>query len=409
MTKEKKSLLAISVLMQIIYIFFDVFFSIFVYDISKNLNIIILYSIINVPVLWLTIICLYKFLNKKLLSILYKLSFIMSVIATALTFTISKSTIYMVFITQIFLVFTLAFYYLPHEVATMNSNKKNQMKKFVGLSFTLSLIAGALSPFLSGLIIDYSSYYIIFAVLIVLSIICFILSFNVDNIENTNQRYGLGKFIKESHKNKGIKYGYIAHLFYNLCNDGVIALFLPLLIFLRTGTNFSVGIYASLASLVSGIILIIYCYFSKNKKVAMWLCTLFQISASICIIIWNSIVIFFIYYFVKKITTEILKNGLHECVLTIVHNTPLEPYTIENFYTYTFYKHSGVLIACIISIIVYNISNNVITITILLALFSSTQIISTIFLNKSDKLLNHIKSETATTLEQNILEEEKQG
>lgn len=388
MTKEKKSLLTISVLMQIIYIFFDVFFSIFVYDISKNLNIIILYSIINVPIYWLTILCLYKFINKKLLSIMYKLSFIMSIIAIALTFTISKDTIFMIFLTQIFLKFTHICYYMPHEVATMNSNKKHQMKKFVGLSFTLSLIAGAISPFISGLIIDHSSYYIIFLVLIILSIICFILSFNVDNIKYHNQHYGIKQFLKDSHSNKGIRYGYSAHLFFNLCNDGVVALFLPLLIFLKTGNNFSVGIYASLASIFSGVFLIIYCYFTKNKKIAMCLCTAFQLVASAAIIIFNSIIIFFVYYFVKKITTEILKNGLQECVFTIVQNTPLEPYSLENFYTYNFYRHGGVLIACIISIIVYNISNNIITITILLALFSITQIISTILLNKSDKLLN---------------------
>jgi len=324
---------------------------------------------------------------------MYKLSFILSIIAIALTFTISTNTIYMVFITQIFLRFTHICYYMPHEVATMNSNKRNQMKKFVGLSFTISLIAGALSPFISGLIIDHSSYYIIFIVLIILSIICFILSFNVDNIKNTNTHYGLIKFIKESHHNKGIRYGYIAHLFFNLCNDGVVALFLPLLIFLKTGTNFSVGLYASLASLISGVALIIYCYYAKNKAIAMWFCTIFQLLTSAGVIIFNSIVIFFTYYFVKKITTEILKNGLHECVLTIIQDTHLEPYSLENFYTYNFYRHGGVLIACIISIIVYNISNNIITITILLALFSSTQIISTIFLNKSDKLLNRIKNQ----------------
>lgn len=94
----------------------------YVYDISKDLNIIILYTLVNAIAFYLTILVLYKFLNKRMLFILYKLSFIMSLISIALTYTISESKIYMVFITQIFLTLTHICYYLPHEAATCKEN-----------------------------------------------------------------------------------------------------------------------------------------------------------------------------------------------------------------------------------------------------------------------------------------------
>lgn len=78
---------------------------------------------------------------------------------------------------------------------------------------------------------------------------------------------------------------------------------------------------------------------------------------------------------VKKITTKIISNGVNESVFTIIHNTELETYIIENFYMYNLHHHLGILMACIISLIVYNIINNVVAIIILLAIFSLTQIL----------------------------------
>ena len=91
MTKEKKSLISISVLMQVIFVFFDVFFGIYIYDLSSNLNIIILYTIIDAFVYYSFLLIIYKFLNKRFLSLLYRLSFVMGTMAIALTFTISAS------------------------------------------------------------------------------------------------------------------------------------------------------------------------------------------------------------------------------------------------------------------------------------------------------------------------------
>lgn len=309
----------------------------------------------------------------------------MGTIAIALTFTISTSRIYMVFITQAFYYITRVAYYLPHEVAIMNSNKRKQMGKFVGINNSLILIAICLGSLVSGFISDYS-YFIIFAMLLMLSVGCILLSFSVNIVKEDMGKYGLTKFIKATYKVPKTRYAYISNLFFNLCNDGVVASFLPILIFMRTGTNFSVGIYSALANLVAGIVLILYCYFCKNKKLAMWLSTIFQVLVSISIIIWNSIVVFFIYYFVKMIALKIIKNGLNQTLFSAVHNTVLEPYKAENYYTYNLYNYIGKLTACIVSLIVYNIMHNVVAIAILLAGFSLTQIFGTILLNKSDAI-----------------------
>ena len=199
------------------------------------------------------------------------------------------------------------------------------------------------------------------------------------------------EFFKEVHSYKGIRLGYLGYGIYKFSQDGVIDVLLPVLIFLRTGGNFSVGLYAALATFVSGVALIIYLYFCKNKAVALYISTGFLVVASILIIAINSLVVFFIYYFVKKITFEILHNGIFENLFNLPKGTSMESYKIEQHLTFSIYNRGFVTIAYIVSLIIYNFIKNDIAISLILALLSIAQIPSTILILKSDKLRDQNK------------------
>lgn len=387
MTKDKKCLLSISVLMQFIFAFFSLFFGVFVYEISQNLNIVISYKLIGAVFYYLVLLLLYKKINEKVISVLYKLSFLMSIVTILLVFTISNDRIFMVFVTQLFFELTCLFYYMPHEVATMFNNEKSQMRKFMGLSSALNLIGATLAPFLSGFIINYSTYSILFSCLIVIAGICFVLSFGL-HIVNVNQtRYGLFKFAKIAHQESGVRLGYLSYFFYKFSVDGCVELFLPLLIYFKTGTNFSIGIYSAIANLFAGVILIIYCHFNKDKRFADWLSVIVQIVVSLMIIFFGGAVVYFIYYFLRTIFDKILTNDTVSSVFSMHHNTAIGEYQLEHFYIYNFYHHAAIILSGILGLIVYNLMNNIISISILLAVFSMMQIISTYLLHKSERLL----------------------
>jgi hypothetical protein len=123
---------------------------------------------------------------------------------------------------------------------------------------------------------------------------------------------------------------------------------------MRTGGNFSVGIYAALATLIAGIILIIYLYLCKNKAAALYIATGFLVLASILIIAVNSLVVFFVYYFVKKISFEILRNGIFENLFNLPKGTAMEKYKIEQHLTFSFYNRGFVALAYVVSLIIYN-------------------------------------------------------
>ncbi|MBQ4558141.1 MAG: hypothetical protein IJA61_02050 [Clostridia bacterium] len=386
MNKKQKKLIAISVLMQTIYLFFELFFGIFTYELTQNLNIIITYNLLGSITFVVFMLIIYKFLNNKILNILYKSSFLLSLIAILASFTIDKTRIFMIFVAQIILYLSYVCYYLPHEVATMNTNETSKMKKFLGLSSALSLFVGFLSPLLSGYIIDTWSYTIIFTLLAMLSIICFILSLKTDFVRTSYKLYGIKNFLKTTLKNPPMRLCIKSYFLYHLANGSLISIFLPLLLFTKTQTNFSVGIYSGLASLIAGIVLVIYCYYNKNKPLALWINTIAQVLSAFAIICFKSMMVFFIYYFIRKITIKILQNGVNESILTMLNGTSLQTYKIENFYTYNFFNHFAILISSMISFIIYNLINNSTAITFILILFSFIQIPSTFLINKYDKL-----------------------
>ena len=383
---EKKYLHIIGMLAQVIFVFFTVFFSIYVYEISKNLNFVLFYMLFNVTIRLLCEVVIYQFANNKVLKILYKLSFVLCLISILLIFLIKSNTLYMVFVAQFFYAIALTFYYVPNEIATMDKNSKKQMGKFIGIDAVLALFAQILSPFLSGVIVSYVSYYILFAIISIVALTCFILSFKVQKHCEVDKRIKLKYFIKDVHGYKGIKLGYLGYGIFKFSQDGVIDVILPVLIFIRTGGSFSVGLYSALATLIAGGVLIIYLYFCKNKAIALYIATTFLVIVSILIIFFNSLTMFFVYYFIKKSVFEVLKTGIFESVFNLPKGTKMEEYKIEQHMTFSLYNRIFVILAFIFSLLIYNFIKSDLTISIILLVLSASQIISTILTVKSDKL-----------------------
>ncbi len=386
-TNDKKYILIINLVMQIVFCFFNVFFNIYVYDISKNLNIVVFYTIAHEVFGLLLNFAINKFINKKVASVLFKLSFILCLICTLLSFFITAQRLYLVFIVQILYATTCCFYYMPSEVATMNKNNKSQMKKFVGINSALTVFAAVLSPYLSGYIIDFISYYVLFAIMFVCSGICFILSTKLNIATNEIEHMNKREFFKIAHKEKGIRIGYLGYSLCRFSQNGIVEKLLPIIIFMRMGTNYSVGNYSALASFLASVVLIIYVYYSKNKVLSMYICTFFQILASILILISNSIVIYFIYFFTKKITTKLLHNEVYSTLFVLLDNTQLANYKVEHYLVYNTYSSSALTISCLLCLIFYNFFNSVLGLSLFLAFASLMQLVSTVLITKSDRIL----------------------
>ena len=174
-----------------------------------------------------------------------------------------------------------------------------------------------------------------------------------------------------------------------MSNDLIISIFLPILIYLNTGTNFSVGVYSSIASLIAGlIVLYLRRYFAKKKFLIMWISTVLQVCVSLFILVFSSIYIFFVYFFVIKTTKPILQNGINSSMFNLPKYSGMKKNLIEHFCAYNLVNFGSVIIILIVGLIVYNLINNIVAIIVILAMASLLQIVSTIFAVLGDTDLN---------------------
>ena len=133
-----------------------------------------------------------------------------------LIFAIKSETLYMVFVVEFFYSFSLISYYVPHEIIIMNKNDTNEMKKFLGVSTSISLVSSFLSPFISGFVIDYVSYYWLFMIITVLAVACFAISFFIENNYVDAPKIQTKSFIKKAISNKKLKYSYLSFGLYKV-------------------------------------------------------------------------------------------------------------------------------------------------------------------------------------------------
>ncbi len=391
-TKDKKKLVIINLFMQINFSFFSIFFNIYAYQITKNLNIILSYLFMNQIINLVVHLAIYKIINKKLLNIIYRLSFIMCIPTTMLIFLVNSDRVYLIFIIQAMYIISETAYYFTHEISVMSKNTKSQMKKFVGVNNALGLVAAVLSPLISGYVIDFISYYVLFGVMIGIAAICFIISLYTNLVNDEIVHIPIKNYFSYIKHHKPVMYGYFGYAIGRFSKNGPVEILLPVLIFMRTSTNYRVGIYASLAALIAGITLMLYTQFGKHKTIGMWICTISRIIVSITLILSGSIVIFFIYYFVQAITTKLLNTDINSSLFVLVNHTELQPYKIEQNVAYVTFSAISLMLSCIVCFILYNCLNDIISLSIYLAFASCMQIVSTLLITKSDRMLQKTKT-----------------
>ena len=373
-------------LMQMIFVFYSIYFSIYVYGISGEINFVLACNLFQIICNLLIQYIITPWLNKKTYNVFYRMSFILVLISISLIFTIKSETLYMVFVVEMFYSFSVICYYVPHEIVIMNKNSSNQMKSFLGLSTSVAMISSFLAPFISGYIIDFISYYHLFLILTVLSISCFIFSFFIKNDYVNTRKMKIGSFIKQAMPIKSLRYSYISFGFYKISQESAVSVLLPILLFLQVHTNFSVGLYSALASFVSAITLLLYVRFVKKKYTAFILCSISIVLSATILVFLPSIATFFVYYFVCKICGQILINGVNENIFSATKGTVFDKYKKEHHFTFSLSNYIFQSIGCGLAFLIYNFMRNASSIIVIVLLLNSLIFMSNYFLIKSDKV-----------------------
>ena len=279
----------------------------------------------------------------------------------------------------------------------MNNNSKKSISKFVGIQQVLTLIAGVLSPFLSGVVIDYVSYEVLFVFIMILSFICFLCSFKINKGVVNEPKITVRKFVKESHKIKHIKLCYISHALHKAAGCGVVTMILPIMLFMKFNSNFSVGNYSAIATTLSGIVLILITRFYKPKNIYITIATVVWVVTSSMILLWSSVALFFVYYFLSTISTKLIAKYDAELVYVALSGTPVDEYKKEHHYIFCVYDHIAKIVSYVVALIIYNLAKTVLSLSIIIFSLTILQIFASWLMIKSANCHNEYLSEAGNS------------
>ncbi len=386
MTSEKKYLCLINMFVTLIFVFYDIFFSIYVYDLSQNLNFVFTYSLFKIFIGFVFKYIAYKLLSPKNCNWFYRSSFVIMLVSILSVFFI-EGNLSIVFLSQALYTLASICYYYPHEITTISKNEKQDMPSFLGISTALGLISSVISPFLSGYLADYISYTSLFIIILICAGICFALSFKIKiYIDDEANKIKVNDFTLKVHKIKRIRLTYLGYGLCKLSQDSVLALLLPVFLFLKTGTTFYVGVYSSLVALISGVALLVYVRFNKNKNLSLTILTIISVILPILLTIWTNIVVFFIYYFISQPIKRMIKNRVYDNLFCAFKDTEYSECTKQHHMVFGTYDRIFSIIGFMIAIIIYNCFATTNIIGIIILVISLMQIPSTILINLSEKM-----------------------
>ena len=395
MEKENRKYIAIiSFLRKFIRVFFNLFFNIYILKIVNNdLIFIIKYTLFGVIIDFILCYIILKFINSKNAKIIYKASFPLLILCILALLIFKERIVKYIFLFKILEALAEICYSLPYELIVIGSNNNDTMSSFIANINILSSISTILTPIFSGFIIQNFSYYILFVLLIFETLIIITISFRIKDFTVSNKKLEMKKFFKKIKSEKYIHDIYKCMFYRRISSQGAMTELLPIILFLRLGTEMNLGIYNSLFAILSIVSLQILKIVNKKqlkKDFYPYLAIIIFIS-SLLVIYDSSFITLLIYYIFMNTLGTIIESESCSAVYSAIETKELIQYKKEHILTYNIYMTVGQIISYILIYVLYNYFYDINILSIAVAILMFFLIISTIYLNKSVDYLNKNK------------------
>lgn len=272
--------------------------------------------------------------------------------------------------------------------------KKDGFKKYFSYESVISNISAVIFPVLFGVILDNYSYMIVFAILTVIALISFALSFTIKEVKINCQRINLKESIKEVKNKKLLAYSGLQSILDGLTNGGVIQMLTTLIIFCKFENEAFMGSVSSIVAIICAVIAI----FSKKKiNRSNFFKIVFPITFMLFIITipisFRTNLVLVILYKLCIDICDVLTNIEGSTVTFECFNDVLESkYKLDYWWFLELTLAIGRAIGLIAIIIIGLISNNnVAVLTILFIYFTTFYMLRTIVIEKIRKLQQELK------------------
>lgn len=389
--ENRKYIAIISFLRKFIRVFFTLFFNIYILKIvNDDLSFIIKYTLFGVFAEFIICYTILRFINSRNAKFIYKASFPLLILNILALLVFKENIVKYIFLFKILERLAEVTYSMPYELIIIGSNDNKTMSSFIANINILSGIATILTPIFSGFIIQKFSYYILFIILIIEALIIIAISFKIKDFTVNDKKLELKEFFKKVKNKKHIQDIYKCMFYRRISSQGAMTELLPIILFLRLGTEMNLGTYNSLFAIISIISLqVLKIVNSKNIKKGLYPYLAIVIFISSILVVYNaSFTTLLIYYILMNSFGTIIESESCSKVYAAIKTDNLSEYKKEHILAYNIYMTIGQIISYSLVYILYNYFYDVNILSISVSILMFFLIISTIYLRKTEKYLD---------------------
>ena len=191
--EQRKYIAIIAFLRKFMTVFFTLFFNIYILKIVNNdMNFILKYTVYSVILGFILEYLLLKIMNSRNAGLIYRMSFILSVISIILLIVFKENIIKYIYLFKTLDTMRSIFYSVPYENLIIGSSNNKSMSNYLANLNILESITTILTPMFSGFIIEKFSYNILFIILALEALLIIVVSMKIkdfivqDNKMNLN-------------------------------------------------------------------------------------------------------------------------------------------------------------------------------------------------------------------------------
>lgn len=388
--ENRKYIAIIAFLRKFLNVFFSLFFNIYILKIVNNdMNFILKYTIYSVFLSVILEYILLKIINSKNAGIIYRSSFVLSAISIFLLIIFKENIVKYIYLFKTLDTMKSLFYAVPYELIIIGSNTNKSMSSYLANLNILENITAILTPMFSGFIIEKFSYNVLFITLGLETLLIIAISMKIKDFTVQDSKMKIKEFWKIAKEKTHLKYIYKCMFFRRISSQGAMTELLPIVLFLRLGTEMSFGSYNTLFAVISIISLqILKIINSKkvNKKFYPYMAIIIFVS-SLLVVFNSSFVTLLIYYILMNSFGTIIESESCSAIYSSIKVDNLEQYRKEHMMVFNIYMFVGQVISYSLVYVLYNYFYNVNILSISISILMFFLIIATIYLRKTEQYL----------------------
>lgn len=387
---NRKYIAIIAFLRKFMSVFFSLFFNIYILKIVNNdMNFILKYTVYSVILAFILEYISLKIINSKNAGIFYKSSFVLSVICIILLIILKENVVKYIYLIKTLDTMKSTFYAVPYELIVIGSNTNKSMSSYLANLNILENITTVLTPIFSGFVIEKFSYNVLFIILGLETMLIIVIASNIKDFTVQDEKMNLREFWKVAKDKICLKDIYKCMFFRRISTQGAIIELLPIVLFLRLGTELSFGSYNTMFAIISIISLQILKVINNkniNKKFYPYMAIIIFIS-SLMVVFNTNFITLLIYYILMNSFGTIIESESCSAVYAAIKVDNLEKYRKEHIMTFNIYIIIGQIISYGLVYILYNYFYNVNILLIAISILMFFLIISAIYLRKTEQYL----------------------